>query len=334
VAAAACLAVAFPPPASPQGIEAGAKAVPCPAVAAGAAGDPSVHPQCVGGLVYDDGGYEFNYGNPTIVQKFDLPAGTTSLAQACICFTRLGSAPSATAFQVIVYDDDGSGGRPGTFLGAASATATAIPLLGSYTHYAVSLGGAGITLPDAGVYVGVKYASGNGIWLCGDRSSGTPQRQLYGGSSSGAPWFTMAQLFPAEPPRALGIRVETASAPPPPPPGCTPSPTVLCLNGGRFKVEATFQPSGGAVGAAQVVQLTPDTGYLWFFAASNVEAVVKVLDGCPLNNRYWVFAGGLTNVRVVLRVTDTSDGSFKEYVNPQGAKYQPIQDTAAFATCP
>ena len=47
-----------------------------------------------------------------------------------------------------------------------------------------------------------------------------------------------------------------------------------------------------------------------------------------------MFAGGLTDVHVTLRVTDTTNGTMKTYDNPQGAKYQPIQDTNAFATCP
>jgi hypothetical protein len=29
-----------------------------------------------------------------------------------------------------------------------------------------------------------------------------------------------------------------------------------------------------------------------------------MIDGCGLNGHYWVFAGGLTNVKVVLTVTD------------------------------
>jgi hypothetical protein len=115
---------------------------------------------------------------------------------------------------------------------------------------------------------------------------------------------------------------------------CTPGTTTLCLNDERFQVRATFQTAAGATGAAQVVKLTGDTGYLWFFNASNVEAVVKVLDGCGLNGRYWVFAGGLTDVRTVITVTDTQTGASKQYINPQGKAFQPIQDTSAFATCP
>jgi hypothetical protein len=108
----------------------------------------------------------------------------------------------------------------------------------------------------------------------------------------------------------------------------------LFLRNGRFKVEATWRLSNGTAGDGKPVQLTADTGYFWFFAASNVEAVIKVLDGCELNNRFWVFAGGLTNVRVDLKVTDTLRGTTRTYTNPQGLAFQPIQDTNAFTTCP
>jgi plastocyanin len=115
---------------------------------------------------------------------------------------------------------------------------------------------------------------------------------------------------------------------------CAADDTTLCLQQGRFQIRANWQTGDGQSGAARVVKLTEDTGYLWFFSATNVEAVVKVLNGCSLNERYWVFAGGLTDVRVELTVVDTSTGDPKSYVNPQGAAFQPIQDTSAFATCP
>lgn len=118
-------------------------------------------------------------------------------------------------------------------------------------------------------------------------------------------------------------------------PTCTPSATALCLEGGRFRVSARYATRQGLSGDAQVVSLTDQTGYLWFFDAANVEAVVKVLDGCGTNDRYWVFAAGLTNVEVTLTVTDTQNPTqVRTYVNPQRTPFQPIQDTSAFATCP
>ena len=108
----------------------------------------------------------------------------------------------------------------------------------------------------------------------------------------------------------------------------------MCLADNRFAVSTTWRTSDGNSGNGQAVRLTADTGYFTFFSASNVEAVVKVLNACGLNQKYWVFAGGLTNVNVVLTVRDTKTGTVKSYTNPQSTAFQPIQDTSAFATCP
>ena len=120
------------------------------------------------------------------------------------------------------------------------------------------------------------------------------------------------------------------------PPGgtCTASPTALCLNNNRFRVTANFLAPQGQSGDATAVPRTSDTGLFYFFSANNIEAILKVVDGCSLNSRYWVFAGGLTNVQVALTVLDTQSGTSRTYTNPQGTAFQPIQDTAAFATCP
>lgn len=108
----------------------------------------------------------------------------------------------------------------------------------------------------------------------------------------------------------------------------------LCFAGNRFKVEATWKRPDGASGIGTVMRITDDSGYLWFFASSNVEAVFKILNACGTNNSFWFFAGGLTNVQTEITVTDTLTGIQKIYTNPQNTPFKPIQDTAAFATCP
>lgn len=113
---------------------------------------------------------------------------------------------------------------------------------------------------------------------------------------------------------------------------CTPNATSLCLNNGRFRVTADWRTADRS-GQGQAVLLTPDTGYFWFFSQSNVEVVVKVLDACSFNSRFWVFAGGLTDVGVTLKVTDTLTNASKEYTNPNGTAFKAITDTSALATC-
>jgi hypothetical protein len=293
-------------------------------------------PQCSSGVRYDDGAFNDAYsmgngdpGDATLVMKFDLPPGTTGIDQVCACFTRLSLAsPSSMSYQVVVYDDNGPGGQPGTLLGTVNATASALPVFGVTQFYSVNTSSSGINLPDSSVFVGVRWPGGN-IFLCGDRSTGTPQRPNYSSGNQGLSWSNMSSSFSMAP-RALGVRLDPATSST----ACTPSTTALCLANGRFRVQATFETPAGQAGSAEVVKLTDETGYLWFFNASNVEAVVKVLNACGLNNRYWVFAGGLTDVRTVITVTDTQTGTVKTYTNPQSTPFAPIQDTGAFATCP
>jgi hypothetical protein len=118
---------------------------------------------------------------------------------------------------------------------------------------------------------------------------------------------------------------------------CFPGAQTLCLASDRFRVDVDWATGGpqATTGKGQVVPgvASDDSGLFYFFAEANWELVVKVLAACPVNQRFWVFAGGLTNVEVVLRVIDTQSGAVRHYFNPQGTAFQPVQDTAAFATC-
>jgi hypothetical protein len=151
------------------------------------------------------------------------------------------------------------------------------------------------------------------------------------GTCDASPTAAMDEASAFQPPplsdEAASWRLPSAS------PTCTPGDTALCLDGARFRVEATYATTDGRAGSAHTVQITPDTGYLWFFTDTNVEAVVKVLNACGVNGHQWVFAGGLTNVDVRLTVTDTVTGDVQRYHNPQGTAFQPVQDTSAFS-CP
>jgi PKD repeat protein len=115
---------------------------------------------------------------------------------------------------------------------------------------------------------------------------------------------------------------------------CRADAETLCLSNGRFQVTAQWEKSDGTFGFGQAVPLTPDSGYFWFFDPSNIEMIAKVLNACGVNGDLWVFGAGLTNVKVTLDVLDTSTGVSERYVNPLNTAFAPIQDTAAFPTCP
>ena len=115
----------------------------------------------------------------------------------------------------------------------------------------------------------------------------------------------------------------------------------LCL--GRFQVEVEWEDGDGRTGRGISERLTARSGDFWFFEPANIELVVKVLDGCAINGHYWVFAVGLTDVALTMKVRDLRAGSpfagvptsnvEKVWTSPSGAPFGPIADLAAFATC-
>ncbi len=114
------------------------------------------------------------------------------------------------------------------------------------------------------------------------------------------------------------------------PPGpCAASGTVLCLNQGRFRLEARWKNFFGGEGAGNAVPLTDDSGAFYWVDSQNIEMTIKVLDGRELNGHFWVFYGALSNLEFSLIVTDTETGECKEYFNPLGT-FASVGDTAAF----
>ena len=111
---------------------------------------------------------------------------------------------------------------------------------------------------------------------------------------------------------------------------CTSAVDTLCLNGGRFQVRVAWHANNlGTSGVGQAVPLTSDTGYFWFFQPTNVELMIKVLDGRTLNGHFWVFYGALSDVEYAITVTDTVTGEERIYQNAQG-NLASVADTAAF----
>lgn len=120
------------------------------------------------------------------------------------------------------------------------------------------------------------------------------------------------------------------------PGACVENSTTLCLRSDRrFRVEVEWQTAEGEFGVGRVVPFGPDdSGLFYFFEDDNAEVLVKVLDGCSLNNHFWVFAAAATNVEYTMTVTDTQTNVSSVYSNDLGAPAPAITDTEAFATCP
>ena len=115
-------------------------------------------------------------------------------------------------------------------------------------------------------------------------------------------------------------------------PDCSDS---LCLSSERFAVEVEWRDFAGQTGRAEVVPFrSDDSGLLWFFDSDNWEMLVKVLDGCALNDRFWVFAAATTNVEYTLTVTERATGVQRTYENALGVASPATTDTEAFACAP
>jgi hypothetical protein len=93
--------------------------------------------------------------------------------------------------------------------------------------------------------------------------------------------------------------------------GCRPSDSGACLNERRFNVAARY--STPTVSRASAKRLDTyglgDSGALfYFFGPDNPEMLVKVVNGCWLNDHWWVFGSAATDLVYELAIDDLADG--------------------------
>jgi len=112
---------------------------------------------------------------------------------------------------------------------------------------------------------------------------------------------------------------------------CVPETAPLVF--GDYSVSMCYETPDGEVGEARSgIWASGQSGLLWFFGRNNPEVLVKVLDGCAINGRRWVFAGPATTLAFNLTVTN-SEGRSWTHRNRQGETADARRDTAAFDDC-
>jgi hypothetical protein len=111
--------------------------------------------------------------------------------------------------------------------------------------------------------------------------------------------------------------------------------SALSLLHDRFCVDAFWLDHHDRTGVGQGVEFSSDSGYFWFFDDSILEVNVKAVDACELDDyeNFWIFASAVTDIQVLLRVTDSWTGDQRHYFNPIGRAMVPILDTHAFDGC-
>ncbi|MDE2849271.1 MAG: cache domain-containing protein [Acidobacteriota bacterium] len=115
---------------------------------------------------------------------------------------------------------------------------------------------------------------------------------------------------------------------------CVADDQTRCLQDSRFAVEMDWWTGDGRSGPGRVVHHgTNDSGLFYFFFESgdNWEVLIKVLDGCSVNEHVWVYGASATTLGYRIRVTDTVTGTFREYLNTNGRRADAITDSGAFA---
>ncbi|MEO7794192.1 MAG: hypothetical protein ABIV06_05405, partial [Thermoanaerobaculia bacterium] len=115
---------------------------------------------------------------------------------------------------------------------------------------------------------------------------------------------------------------------------CAPNGTLLCLGSGRFRVQAEWHDFAGRTGSGTATPLSDESGYFWFFEPENLELAVKIVDGCAFNDRFWIYAAGLTNLAVDLIVEDTLQQQTWFRTTYLGEAFPAFLDSSAFSTCP
>jgi hypothetical protein len=109
---------------------------------------------------------------------------------------------------------------------------------------------------------------------------------------------------------------------------CIPSATTACLYN-RFKVEVTYdaRPQNGS-GPGSVIIESRESVKFSFLSSGSIELVVKILNDCTSSLKKWrVFVGGLTDLGVSIKVTDTVSNVVKIYSSQKGKLFQSVADT-------
>lgn len=114
---------------------------------------------------------------------------------------------------------------------------------------------------------------------------------------------------------------------------CVVDETTYCLHDGRFEVRLEWSTSDETGAAITTDASSSDSGVFWFFSPDNWEALVKVLDGCAINDRFWVIGTATTDVGYELNVRDTWNGAEAAYRNDIGSPAKALLDVGALNGC-
>src|SRR4029077_20486251 len=115
-------------------------------------------------VIHDDGTVETGYQRgPGILgifaDKFTPVSYPSTYTSVCLAFMRLCGATASERVEVVVFDDDGPGGSPGTELGAMPVTIDNIPIFPDPAPVwnSFDISSLNIVVNDGSVYIGARW---------------------------------------------------------------------------------------------------------------------------------------------------------------------------------
>jgi hypothetical protein len=97
----------------------------------------------------------------------------------------------------------------------------------------------------------------------------------------------------------------------------------------RFYVRAFFEtPTRTGLGSPILVGV--DSGGFSFFSPNNLEIFIKILNGCSINDHWWLYISGLTDMATEIEIVDRMTDTATTYFNPQDTPFQAVSDVQAF----
>jgi len=159
---------------------------------------------CPAGEIHDDGtvdnGYSYNAGfgitEAILVDKFTPGSYPWEYNNVCVCITQTGG-DTEIAYNVVVYDDDGAGGAPGTLLATFADTAAGVPTWPTTEFYGTDISTVAPAVAAGSVYIGVSWdpEAELGFFFCVDESVGTPINGGYTYNNSDDVWNTTETIW-------------------------------------------------------------------------------------------------------------------------------------------
>jgi hypothetical protein len=141
-------------------------------------------------VIHDDGTVENGYGGGpgiTVIyaDKFTPATYPSTYTSVCLAFNRLCTGPTSYPMEVVVFDDDGPGGSPGTELGAVPVIITNISIFPDPTPAwnSFDISSLNILINEGSVYIGARWSSDTlaQVYMSSDEN---------GPGSGGGYWFS------------------------------------------------------------------------------------------------------------------------------------------------